>query len=670
MSYPKLKKEEYRNTGGINTKASVYVTGEKQVLDLVNYDFQFPGSWNQRPGMTNALSGNTFGIGASNRFNFGVQTYRVRSGVFGVTFVQNYYLFGNTTSYSISLTNGVLTQTTGGSLAATQGYGNAVNITAPNDLISNVSYAVESQGYLSSGFNAFKVNVLNNVYYYGLPYYADTTSCILSTGGTGTGSSSGAYFVKAAYRDVNGFIGVVNTLPIGVTAVGNSIFLVSSATFTSNALNSGATTVVVYANRVAGNDPDDYVSIGQMVANETRQFTINASGEITPDSGYNVLEHDVLPNLPALNSSDDYYVANAIAVEVYANRLWLAQAGGLNVLLYSDFIEFIYDAQSIQAGNFLPIENSSYPITAIKTYNQSLIVLFQKGVSRLTGDNETSFNLQQLTTEYGCISSRAVLVFKDVMWFIDGYQIVQFNGAGFSVVSNEVQGYLSRMNLDAAAKTATAYHYEDREEVWFAIPIDGSNENNIVLVYDYDVGGWWVNKSTSNFTCLQQFSNQSFVISVTIGSYFLNGSIVGNVFQNNPRLYIGHPGGSLGIVGTEFRTDYGNAFTMSFKTRYHNDQGKSSTMEWRRFYLDNGPWDGVTLSFSTLFYTNYSTSTIALTRTVYFSGSSYSGQQQTRIDFGLPAKSLSVETRITSGASIPIMRVYGYTIESRFLRNV
>lgn len=670
MSYPKLQKESYANAGGINTKMSVYITGEREVLDLVNYDLQNIGAWTQRPGMTTGLAGNTFGVGASNRFNFGLQTYRIRTGIFGITFTQRYYLVSNSLTFAVSLSNGVLTQSTGGSLTASQGYGNAVNITAPNDLISNVAYAIESQGYVSSGFNAFKIDVSNNIYYYGLPYVCDTINCILTAGGTGTGSSTGAYFVKAAYRDVNGFIGVLTPLVASSGNLsGNSTFYVSGASFTTAGLQSGATTVVIYANRVLGNGADDYVSIGEMVANETRTFSIT-SAMIVPDSGFNQLEHDVLPNLPALNSSDDIYTANAIAVEIYANRLWLAQAGGKNILLYSDFIEFIYDAQFVAPENFLNIENSSYPITGIKAYNQSLIVFFQKGVSRLTGDTSVSFNLQTLTAEYGLVSSRALVIFKDVLWFLDEYQIIQFNGSNFDTVSNPVQGYLSRMNVDAAAKTAVAYHYEDRNEVWFAIPIDGSNENNIVLVYDYNSLGWYAIKSTSNFTCLQQFTDQSFVLSVTIGAYFVNGSIVGNVFQNNSRLYIGHPGGSLGIVGTAFRTDYGNAFTMSFKTRYHGDQGKSTTMEWRRFFLDNGPWAGVTLSFNTRFYTNYSTSTIALTRTIYFSGSNYSGQQQTRIDFGLSAKSLSIEPIISSGASVPIMKVYGYTIESRFLRNV
>ncbi len=148
------------------------------------------------------------------------------------------------------------------------------------------------------------------------------------------------------------------------------------------------------------------------------------------------------------------------------------------------------------------------------------------------------------------------------------------------------------------------------------------------------------------------------------------GASTSTVFLNDPKLYTSHPGGSMGYFGNSFKTDYGNSITLSFKTKYHVEQGPSTTMEWRRFYLDTGPWAGTTLSFSTNFYANFATATISLTRTIYASGNPYSGPQQTRIDFGISAKSLSVETRFSTGETLPFVRIYGYTIESRFLRNV
>jgi len=40
----KLKSESYQNLGGINLKASPFLTGPQEFLNLVNFDFQTPGS--------------------------------------------------------------------------------------------------------------------------------------------------------------------------------------------------------------------------------------------------------------------------------------------------------------------------------------------------------------------------------------------------------------------------------------------------------------------------------------------------------------------------------------------------------------------------------------------------------------------------------------------------
>lgn len=663
MAYQKLKQEQYTNVGGINTKASVYITGEKQVLDLVNYDLQSPGAWSQRMGMTTALAGNTLAVGASNRFNFGFQTYRVRTEyLFGVSFSQLTYVIGNSQAYSLSLGNGVLSQISGGTLVFGDGMGNAVNVVAPtSDLGSSSVNSVHNQGYFVAGYRTFKANSLTGVYYYGLPYVNDSINSILSVSATGVGSFNGSYEFRGAYVDYNGYVGPVNTLGVGLNPVNRFAINVSGANFTTTADTSGANRVRVYVNSVVGFDTTDFVSVGDLTAGTT--LTLNVTnGFVIPNSGFGVIAPDHVANFQPTGAGDGakFYTGEACCVELYANRLFWGIASGLNQIFYSDPIELQGDAQNVEPDSFLRIENSNYPLVGLKAYNQSLIVFLQKGVFRITGDNETNFSGFNLNSEYGLVSSRAIVEFKERLWFLDEYQIMEFNGANFNDVSNEVRGYLDRMNVTAARKTAVAFHYEDRNEVWFAIPIDGSNENNICLVFDYHIGSWYATKSTSNFTNLTRFFDQTLV----------TGQSSTSVFNLNGKLYTGHPGGSLGYFGASFKTDYGNAFTLSYKTRYHYSGGHSITNEWRRYYLDTGPWAGVTLSFAANFYANFATTTVALTRTIYASGSPYSGPQQSRIDFGIPAKSLSVETHISTGASLPIIKVYGYTIESRFLRNV
>ena len=661
MAYQKLKKEQYINVGGISTKASVYVTDDRSVLDLVNYDLQNTAAWTQRPGITNALSGNTLAIGASNRINFGFQTYRIFNFYpFGISFSQRCYIQSNSQTYSLSLTNGVVSTVSGGTLATTIGPGNYVNILTTSG--GGTTFYVFSNAFFVSDNKTYKSNAINGVFYFGLPYPNDSTSAVgaLTFGFTGSGSATGTYTLKGGYRDVFDGLGIVNDLGAGAVASANFNLNISAATFTANAYASGATSIIVYSDRVLGFNATDYVSVGELYPGTT--LTVGfTSGLMIPNSDYGELAPDRIANISPTTAGAGVqgFLINGNVMEYYSNRLWIGVSAGENKVYYSDPIETAGDEEAIESDSFLVFKQVNYPLIGLKAYNQSLIILFQKGVFRLTGDNPDNFSGLLLTSDYGLINSRAIVTFRDIMWFMDEKQIIQFNGANFDIVSNPILSYMQRMNVAAAQKTANAYHYEDRNEIWFTFPLDSSEENNIICVFDYNSNGWYTIKSPSNFTTLQQFVNQTFTQGLTSSTIFLN----------DPKLYTGHPGGSFGYFTTDAKTDFGNAFTLTFKTKYHTD-GHSVTSEWRRFYLDTGPWAGATLAFQANMYANFSTSTISLTRTIYASGSPYSGPQQSRIDFGIPAKSLSVETHVTTGASLPIIKVYGYTIESRFLRNV
>ena len=65
MSYPKMKSENYSNIGGINQKVSVYSLGDREVLDLRNFDFQEPGAWTPRWGCSNVIVSGSLTIGGS-----------------------------------------------------------------------------------------------------------------------------------------------------------------------------------------------------------------------------------------------------------------------------------------------------------------------------------------------------------------------------------------------------------------------------------------------------------------------------------------------------------------------------------------------------------------------------------------------------------------------------
>lgn len=660
MAYQKMKKEQYFNVGGIDTRASVYITDDKTVLNLVNFDLQTNGAYTQRPGTTSVIIAIVDANTASMIPYYSFQTVGVPT--IGLSSATAYlstfstYVVSNSNIASVSLGNGyAITAPSSITLAlgsGGQGVGNAVTVLRD-------AYSV---GYYSNGTNIFKVSTTAGPHYFGLPY-TDTFPYTISQGGVG--SLSGVYNFRVALQDIYGYRGPVQSTSLTITAAGSATISITGLTFSQTALASGATCYVVYRDRVTGYPSTTFVSIATGPLSATFISTTDA---ISTSLAYISEPNTGVPNLGGVTSTP-YASAIGNALEFHQERLFISEGSGSNKIHFSEPIENQIDAQSFELESTLYLGNTNFPTTTLKSYNQSLIAFLIRGVFRITGVDLNSFDVQELSKTYGCLNARALVVFKDVLWFLDQSGIIEFNGANFLEVSAPIRSIFARMNITAAQKVATAYHYEGRKEVWFAFPIDGSDYNNIIAIFDYNTGGWYFSTSQMYFNMLS-------------GLYKYT-SVAGQPSPYDLKLYTGSVGDFVSsgtaapyvsYFGEEFKTDgYDFAplsYTMSFKTKYHAEQGHSVTCEWRRFYLDTGPWAGVTLSFMANFYANFATATVALTRTIYASGSPYSGPQQTRIDFGIPAKSLSTEISISSGASSSKVVVYGYTIESRFLRNV
>lgn len=256
-----------------------------------------------------------------------------------------------------------------------------------------------------------------------------------------------------------------------------------------------------------------------------------------------------------------------------------------------------------------------------------------------------------MTDQYGTQSEKSVVIWEEKMWFLNNKRIIEFNGANFKTVSNRMEAYLDRINLQASFRMATAMHIQERNEVWFSIPVDGSDINNLTLVYDYLVDGWTTFKGDKfKATALAQiFTDTSLDVSKS-------------TFSTNKKYYMGSIGGSMFYFDDAFKSDDGSGITLKFTTRYHNELGKSRTAQFRRFYLDVGGYTGSTLTFGLKFMANYSTLATAYTTSMNFN------QFQDRIDFGIPAKSLSVE--VSHGSTQGDLQINGYTMEFRYQRDV
>lgn len=290
-------------------------------------------------------------------------------------------------------------------------------------------------------------------------------------------------------------------------------------------------------------------------------------------------------------------------------------------------------------SNFEVRTNDGDRIYAIRTFNNQLIVMKENSFHKLIGSSVDNFQLIELSTEYGCISNRAILQVKQALYWLDKKGVLEFNGASFDIISTPVEGIFKRMNISAAKDMAVAIHHKYRNQIWFGIPIDGSTQNNITVVYDYLVQGW---------TFFDGFNPSSFG--------FVKGPL------NNQTVWRGSYSGHVSYFGESFFGDGGKAISCVALTRFENVGGENQTTLWRRFFLDVATATGASTQINCQFFANYDQSTVQATFGMF------QNQFQSRAEIGINGKS-AASSISHSSASLPLL-INGYAWATRGLRNV
>lgn len=322
-------------------------------------------------------------------------------------------------------------------------------------------------------------------------------------------------------------------------------------------------------------------------------------------------------------------------IDIFANRLMLAGFSSTQSrIIFSEAGE----PEGYQIQNYFDVRpDDGDAISGIKSYANRLMIFKDRSITCLFGDDPTNFYLHEISTVYGCVNNRCIVDFDDYICWLDRKGIVHYNGSTFEMISDKIQPIFDRMNYDVAKTTAIGVHDKLRNQVMFAIPVDGATQNNLVVVYDYLAKAW----TTQDGYVPTAFRK-------------IKGS------NNTQNVFYGNASGTINWFGPSFMSDNGNGFTTYIKTRFLHDMGESVQKQFRRLYL-NVENPGTTYSIPLKFYQDYGSS-------VVYSVTMSLGAFQDRLDFGISAKSLAFELYNLS-ANSPL-RLYGFTIESRLQRRV
>lgn len=194
-------------------------------------------------------------------------------------------------------------------------------------------------------------------------------------------------------------------------------------------------------------------------------------------------------------------IPNGINGLFFRNRLLIphreGSTGKTDVVGVSDYLN--YTKYLPLFGDFRINQGDSDNIVALDKFNDDTVIVFKDnsiyGVTNAYGDLQVNARLDQITDEYGLVGARTVAQCGNDLLFLSqwgvtsiGQTIDNKTQALSKPLSEPMQPVIDRINWEAAKTTACAEYWRDR--YYLSVPLDGSTQNNAVLVYDFHQQAW------------------------------------------------------------------------------------------------------------------------------------------------------------------------------------
>lgn len=432
MAYPKNKLETYNEIGGINQKASQYVVGENEVLNIFNMNFIVPGALTTRFGTTLFL-----GASVSGKIT-GLYEFERLSGNSYIIATANTNAYVVTSSFN-SIRSGLL-----------------------NNALFDFETFVDRL-FMCNGQDFFKTDAVASSNYSLPPGISSPSFGITAAGG---GGLSGIFVAGYGYLNERGYYGPASA---GITVTLNGISYGSLSYYgMSQPSGFGVTAISLYRSQAS-------------------QINMYGTTLIPPGSA-TFTDSSPISTRPAPDYL--YFTLTPKYLEIFNNQLFLA---GFSSLPSTVFWSDIGEPEGIDPTfNAEFRTNDGDVIRGLKTYGDQLVVGKERSLHRVIGDNPSNFTLQEISAQFGMLSNFATAIYETKMLFLDTKGICEYNGANVACISSKVEPIFRSMNIDAARNQAYAVHFRDYSEVWFSIPINGATMNNTTVVYDYLVESWTV----------------------------------------------------------------------------------------------------------------------------------------------------------------------------------
>lgn len=175
---------------------------------------------------------------------------------------------------------------------------------------------------------------------------------------------------------------------------------------------------------------------------------------------------------------------------VFNDRVWMANEPrdekSRSILFYSESGA----PEEFGILNVFPIESGKgEPITGLGVLFDRLFIFKRSSIFVLSGFDEGSFRVQQLTTGLGCISHFSILAIDGWLYFLSNRGPYRTNGTTLEWIGKNIYSSFLDFAKDSIDLSTTG-HNRNRHQVWFAMRRTGQSSNDRVLVFDYHQEIW------------------------------------------------------------------------------------------------------------------------------------------------------------------------------------
>ncbi|MEW5820329.1 MAG: hypothetical protein AB1782_09075 [Cyanobacteriota bacterium] len=283
-------------------------------------------------------------------------------------------------------------------------------------------------------------------------------------------------------------------------------------------------------------------------------------------------------------------------IEIYQNRVFMAGETANPTKLSYSALSDPEDWTTVDDAGWMEVGlNDGQKIVGIKSFFDVLVVFKERSIYILSGSSgdpasNDYFVLEPINASIGAVSNRSIVQVGNDLYFLSEKGVYTLSGVqsygdlNVSNISFKIQSLIDELHKGILSESFAINDYEEGR-IWFFVAKGSAQENNFILIYDYNLNAWTKRSGFSSKCGLIFKDHSASKVKIYTGSYDgyiyyqkqtynYNGSPIESYYftpwlaLTNYRVrkrvrdvqFITEPTGGF-YMGVTYRWDFGNSYS-------------------------------------------------------------------------------------------------------------